>query len=133
MRGLSINEAVKRMRGKPGTKVADPGRKGETKPLVVPLTRAVIKTKSVKFKMLGSRLRLYPHHPVPGTHHGESGAGVGAVQRKRRRSKGLVLDLRDDPGGLLIIAPWACLPPSCPRDALVVYTDGARAPDARYA
>ncbi|MCD2476436.1 peptidase S41, partial [Staphylococcus aureus] len=53
MRGLSSTDAVKRMRGKPGTRVTlTIARKSEAKSFNVQLTRAIIKTKSVKFKLL---------------------------------------------------------------------------------
>jgi carboxyl-terminal processing protease len=131
VRGLSINEAVKRMRGKPGTKVTlTLARKGETKPLVVPLTRAVIKTKSVKFKMLEAdygyiRITQFQEH----TTENLAQALEALYKENAKPLKGLVLDLRDDPGGLLNSAVGVSAA-FLPKDALVVYTDG-RAPDAK--
>ena len=131
VRGLSINEAVKRMRGKPGTKVTlTIARKGESKPLVVPLTRAVIKTKSVKFKMLEAdygyiRITQFQEH----TTENLAQALEALYKENAKPLKGLVLDLRDDPGGLLNSAVGVSAA-FLPKDALVVYTDG-RAPDAK--
>lgn len=131
VRGLSINEAVKRMRGKPGTKVTlTLARKGEAKPLVVPLTRAVIKTKSVKFKMLEPdygyvRITQFQEH----TTENLAQALEALYKENTKPLKGLVLDLRDDPGGLLNSAVGVSAA-FLPKDALVVYTDG-RAPDAK--
>lgn len=131
VRGLSINEAVKRMRGKPGTKVTlTIARKGEAKPLVVPLTRAVIKTKSVKFKMVEPdygyiRITQFQEH----TTENLAQALEALYKENTKPLKGLVLDLRDDPGGLLNSAVGVSAA-FLPKDALVVYTDG-RAPDAK--
>src|SRR5512143_4084054 len=53
VKGMTLNDAVKRMRGKPNTQITlTIVRKGEAKPIVVTLTRAVIKIQSVKFKLL---------------------------------------------------------------------------------
>ncbi|MEK9826299.1 MAG: PDZ domain-containing protein, partial [Methylotenera sp.] len=52
VKGMTLNDAVKRMRGKPDTKIVlTVVRKNETKPLLFTLTRAIIKNKSVKYKM----------------------------------------------------------------------------------
>src|SRR4051812_11395147 len=53
VKGMSLNDAVKKMRGKPNTNITlTIARKGETTPIVVTLTRAVIKVQSVKSKTL---------------------------------------------------------------------------------
>src|SRR6185369_12106539 len=53
VKGMTLNDAVKRMRGRPNTQITlTIVRKGEAKPLVVTLSRAVIKIQSVKFKLL---------------------------------------------------------------------------------
>src|SRR3979409_140322 len=53
VKGMTLNDAVKRMRGKPNTNITlTIVRKGETKPVVVTLTRAVIKIQSVKSKLI---------------------------------------------------------------------------------
>lgn len=53
VKGLSLTDAIKRMRGKPNTPITlTVLRKGETKPLVFTLVRAVIKIQSVKSKLL---------------------------------------------------------------------------------
>lgn len=52
-RGLTVSEAVKKMRGKPGTKITlTLSRKNADKPIVVNLTRAIIKVKSVRHHLL---------------------------------------------------------------------------------
>src|SRR5512141_184261 len=53
VKGMTLNDAVKRMRGKPNTQIVlTIARKGEAHPIVVTLTRAVIKVQSVKSKMI---------------------------------------------------------------------------------
>ena len=52
-RGMSVTDAVKKMRGKPGTKITlTLSRKDSTKPIVVNITRAMIKVKSVRHHLL---------------------------------------------------------------------------------
>ncbi len=53
VRGLTLNDAVKKMRGTPGTKITlSVVRKNEEKPLTFTITRAVIKSQSVKNKLI---------------------------------------------------------------------------------
>jgi carboxyl-terminal processing protease len=131
VKGMTLADAVKRMRGKPDTQIVlTIVRKGETKPIVVTLTRAVIKIQSVKSTLLEPgyayvRVSQFQEH---------TGATLArAVERLFKENqgpmKGLVLDLRNDPGGLLngAVAVSAAF---LPRDALVVYTDG-RTEDAK--
>lgn len=131
VRGLSLNDAVKRMRGKPGTKVTlTLARKNEPKPIVVTLTRAVIKTKSVKYKLLEPgygyiRLAQFQEHTVENLNQ----ALQNLARENKTPPKGLVLDLRDDPGGLLNGAVGVASA-FLPGNALVVYTEG-RASDAK--
>jgi len=129
VKGMTLNDAVKRMRGKPNTQITlTISRKGETAPLVVTLTRAVIRVQSVKSKILEpgyAWVRVSQFQEATAEHlvtHLEGLFKQGPV-------KGLVLDLRNDPGGLLhgaVAISSAFLPPK----SLVVSTDG-RAEDAR--
>ena len=130
VKGLTLNEAVKKLRGKPKTQVTlTIARKGMNKPLVVTLTREVIKVQSVKFKMLEPG---YGYVRITQFQETTISALVNAVSQlyKNGPLKGLILDLRNDPGGLLNAAVGVSavfLPP----DDLVVSTDG-RAPDAKH-
>lgn len=131
VKGLSLNDAVKRMRGKPGTQIGlTILRKGEQKPFTVKLTRAVIKIRSVKFKMLDPgygyvRITQFQEHT--------GDLLVESLQKlykdNKEPLKGLILDLRNDPGGLLngAVAVSAAF---IKTDALVVYTEG-RTEDAK--
>ena len=131
VKGLTLNDAVKRMRGKPNTKITlTILRKGEVKPLVFTLTRSVIQIKSVKYRLLDPgygyiRITQFQEHS------GEDLAKAIETLPKQNKGalKGLVLDLRNDPGGLLngAVAVSAAF---LPKDSLVVYTDG-RTEDAK--
>ncbi|MDC7708779.1 S41 family peptidase [Vogesella indigofera] len=131
VRGLSINDAVKKMRGAPGSKVTlTIARKTESKPLVFTLTRAVIKTKSVKSRLLEPgfgyvRVAQFQEHTVENF----AQALTQLYKDNKAPLKGMVLDLRDDPGGVLHGAVGVSAA-FLPQDALVVYTEG-RASDSK--
>ncbi|WP_239324013.1 S41 family peptidase [Snodgrassella gandavensis] len=102
-RNMTATEAVKKMRGKPGTSITlTLARKDETQPIVVHLTRAIIKVKSVRYKLLEPdygyiRITQFQEHTVSLL----ADAIKNLEQQNKQPLKGLVLDLRDDPGGLL--------------------------------
>ncbi|HZQ72540.1 MAG TPA: S41 family peptidase [Burkholderiales bacterium] len=129
VKGMTLNDAVKKMRGKPNTTITlTISRKGESAPLVVTLTRAVIKVQSVKAKVIEPG---YGWVRVSQFQEGTAEAMEKALESmfKQGQIKGLVLDLRNDPGGLLhgaVAISAAFLQPK----ALVVSTDG-RAEDAK--
>ncbi len=131
VKGMNLNDAVKRMRGKPGTQIKlTVMRKGEAKPFVVTLSRAVIKIRSVKSKLVEPgygyvRITQFQEH----TGNLLVEALQGLYKENKMPLKGLVLDLRNDPGGLLngaVAVSAAFLKP----DSLVVYTEG-RAEDSK--
>lgn len=132
VKGMTLNDAVKRMRGKPGTRITlTILRKGEPKPIVVTLTRAIIQIKSVKWKLMEpgyGYVRITQFQDHTGEDLVKAIDGL-AKQNNKEPLKGLVLDLRNDPGGLLngAVAVSAAF---LPKDALVVYTDG-RTEDAK--
>ena len=131
IRGMSLNDAVKRMRGKPNTPITlTVLRKGEPKPLVVTLTRAVIQVKSVKSKLVDADYAYFRITQFQ-EHTGEDLAKAIEALYKQNKAplKGIVLDLRNDPGGLLNGAV-AVSSAFLPANALVVYTDG-RTEDAK--
>lgn len=129
VKGMSLNDAVKRMRGKPKTDITlTIARKGETKPLVVKITREVIKVQSVKSKVVEPG---YGYLRVAQFQENTAQSVVDHLGRltKDGQLKGLVLDLRNDPGGLLhgaVGVAAAFLPPN----SRVVSTDG-RTEDAK--
>ena len=134
VKGMTLNDAVKRMRGKPKTQITlTVVRKSETRQFEVTLIRDKIKVQSVRSKMGDDgfgylRVTQFQEETV---------ADVAKHMDKMTKSKdgkavelkGLVLDLRNDPGGLLngaIGVSAAFLPP----EVLVVSTDG-RTDDAK--
>ncbi len=129
VKGMTLTEAVKRMRGKPKTQITlTIARKGEAKPIVVTLTREVIKVQSVKSKMIEPG---YAYLRLTQFQEDTAATMVKHLDKlyKQGQIKGLVLDLRNDPGGLLhgaVGVAAAFLPPK----ALVVSTDG-RTEDAK--
>ena len=131
VKGMTLNDAVKRMRGKPGSKITlTVLRKGESKPLSFVITRAVIKTQSVKSKLVEPgygfvRITQFQEH----TGENLAAALSALVKQNNGDLSGLVLDLRNDPGGLLTGAVGVSAA-FLPKDALVVYTDG-RTEDAK--
>lgn len=129
VKGLTLNEAVKKMRGKPKTPIKlTILRKGENKPLEITLLREVIKVQSVKSKLVEPgygwiRITQFQDNTVA-----ELAKHLNTLY-KDGNLRGLVLDLRNDPGGLLnsaIGVSAAFLPP----DVKVVSTDG-RTEDAK--
>ncbi len=151
VKGMTLNDAVKRMRGKPKTPLKlTIIRKGEPKPLEITIVRDKIKVQSVKSKMIEPgyaylRVTQFQEETVADVarHLDKLFRPVAEVKDKNEKSgkdkdkadakpeeiKGLVLDLRNDPGGLLhsaIGVSAAFLPPK----TLVVSTDG-RTEDAK--
>ena len=130
VKGLTLSEAVKRMRGKPKTQIRlGILRKGEAKPLELTLTREVIKVQSVKSKLVEEG---YGYLRVTSFQENTAASVVKHLNDlyKPGPLKGLVLDLRNDPGGLLngaVGVSAAFLPPK----TLVTSTDG-RTPDAKH-
>lgn len=131
IKGMTLNDAVKRMRGKPGSKIVlTVLRKDEPKALTFTLTRAVIKVQSVKSKLLESgygfvRITQFQDQ----TSENLATALANLVKQNDGALKGLVLDLRNDPGGLLTGAVGVSAA-FLAKDALVVYTEG-RTEDAK--
>jgi carboxyl-terminal processing protease len=131
VKGMTLSDAVKRMRGKPNTQITlTIVRKGEPKPIVVTLTRAVIKVQSVRSTLLEPGYAYFRVTQFQ-EHTGENLARAIEKLFKENQGpmKGMVLDLRNDPGGLLngAVAVSAAF---LPRGTLVVYTEG-RAEDSK--
>ena len=123
VKGMTLSDAVKRMRGKPKTQITlTIARKGEVKPIVVVITREVIKVQSVKSKVIEPG---YVYVRLTQFQEDTANKLVEHLNKlyKQGPVKGLVLDLRNDPGGLLhgaVGVSAAFLPPK----ALITSTDG---------
>ena len=127
---LSLNENVKLMRGKPKTSITlTIARKGVAKPIVIKLVRDIIKIQSVKSKSLGDGLayiRISQFQERTAT----DVADALAKLNKEKPLKGVVLDLRNNSGGLLNAAigvSAAFIKPG----SLVVSTRGRNPEDER--
>jgi carboxyl-terminal processing protease len=124
VKGLSLNEAVKRMRGEPGTKVLlTIYRKDENRTFPVTIIREEIKTQSVKGKvvepgMAWLRLSQFQERTVE-----DFTKKLEEIYKQDPKLKGLVLDLRNDPGGLLDAAV-AVSAAFLPENVNVVSTNG---------
>ena len=124
IKSLTLDEAVKRMRGEPGTKVTlTVFRKDESRTFPVTITREEIRTQSVKAKEIEPgyawvRLTQFQENTVQ-----DFVDKVNDLYAKNPRIKGMVLDLRNDPGGLLDAAV-AISAAFLPAGGVVVTTDG---------
>ncbi len=97
---MTLDEAVKKMRGKSGSKIKlTITRKGEDKPIDLTLTRAIIKIKSVKYEMIDKELGYIRLTQFQENSYREMTEAVKALTNSG--AKGLVLDLRNNGGGLL--------------------------------
>ena len=98
--GLSVTEAVKQMRGKPGETVALTIAREKSDPFDVKLVREIIKPKNVTAKMDGDygviRIGSFNEKTTD-----ETEAAFADMKAKNPKLKGIVLDLRNNPGGLL--------------------------------
>jgi carboxyl-terminal processing protease len=124
VKGLTIEQAVKRMRGEPATKVAlTIYRKAENRAFPVTITREEIRTQSVRAKVMEpgyAWLRVSQFQPNTVEDFVRK---LEEVYKQEPQLKGLVLDLRNDPGGMLE-ASVALAAAFLPRDAVVVSTNG---------
>jgi len=97
--GMTIDEAVSLMRGKVGTPIdLTIVREGESKPLTVHIVRDIIKIESVHTKTVGKDI-LYIR--VSSFDKKVVNDVKKAIKKKKATTKGIILDLRNNPGGLL--------------------------------
>ncbi len=97
---MTLQEVVKRLRGKPGTKVKiTVTRKGESEPIEFEITREIIRVRSVRSRMLPDEIAYIRVRSFQNSTGGEVGSALSSL--RERGAKALVLDLRNNPGGLL--------------------------------
>lgn len=100
--GGTLNDAVKKMRGKPNTKVKLTISRGKEEPFDVVLTRAIIQVEPVKSSLKGDigyiRIITFGEKTTAGVKD-----AVASLNKKAGKGKiiGYVLDVRNNPGGLL--------------------------------
>jgi carboxyl-terminal processing protease len=124
VKGMTLTEAVKHMRGEPGSKIdLLVVREGVEKPLKITITRAVIKVKSVKSRMIEKN---YGYIRISSFQSGTGEALKEALANLKKENKGnlkgLVLDLRNNPGGVLNAAVEVS--DAFMKSGLIVYTEG---------
>ena len=124
VKGLTLNEAVKRMRGEPNTKVLLMiFRKSENRSFPVTITRDEIRTQSVRGKLLEPgygwiRVSQFQERTVE-----DFARKAEEIYKEDPQLKGLVLDLRNDPGGYLDAAV-ALSAAFLPENVIVVSANG---------
>lgn len=124
VKGMTLADAVKTMRGEPGTDIVlTVIREGEEAPLKFTLTRDIIKVKSVKNKLLEKDygyLRISSFQSATGQNL------IDAVEELKKENerplKGVVLDLRNNPGGVLNAAVEVS--DAFLNSGLIVFTEG---------
>ena len=127
---MTLDEAVKKMRGEPSTKITlTIARKEEDKPIVITIVRQEIRVQSVKAKLIEPgyawvRVSQFQEPTVD-----DMARKITAIYAQDPQLKGLVLDLRNDPGGVLpgAIGVSAAF---LPKDAVIVSTNG-QLPDSK--
>lgn len=124
VKGLSLNDAVKLMRGKPGSKLRlTVIREGEDRPLTIDIKRAIIKVTSVRNRMLDDD---YGYLRISNFQTKTTADMLKAIKKMKKESggslKGMVLDLRNNPGGVLSGAVGVS--DAFLNDGMIVYTDG---------
>ena len=130
VKGLSMDQAVKRMRGEPNTKVQlTVFRKAESRTIPFTITREEIKVQSVRSKIVEPgyawlRITQFQDQTVD-----DFARRLEDLYKQDPNLKGIVLDLRNDPGGLLdgAVAVSAAF---LPKDVVVVTTNG-QLPDSK--
>ena len=135
IKGMNLDESVKKMRGEPGSRVTlTLSRKDEDKPLTMTITRQEIRVQSVKGKIIEPGYAWLRISQFQEPTLDDMVKKINELYAKEPKLKGLVLDLRNDPGG---VVPGAIGVSAAflPRDAAVVSTNGqlASAKETFYA
>jgi carboxyl-terminal processing protease len=124
VKGMTLADAVKMMRGEPGSKILlTVVREGEEAPLKLTITRDIIKVKSVKSRVLEKN---YGYVRISSFQSGTGESLKDAIAELKKQNsgnlKGLVLDLRNNPGGVLNAAVEVS--DAFLKSGLIVYTEG---------
>jgi carboxyl-terminal processing protease len=124
VKGMSLNDAVKKMRGKKGTPIVlTIVREGEAKPLTIRVVRDTIQVRSVKQRMLEPG---YGYLRITSFQSKTTAGLIDAIEKLEKENKGklkgLILDLRNNPGGVLTGAVGVS--DAFLDKGLIVYTEG---------
>jgi len=132
VKGLSLSDAVKIMRGKPNTEITlTIVREGEDKPLKFTIVRDVIQVKSVKTRLLEpnfgyARVSQFQSNTAADLNQ----AVTELVKENKAPLKGLVIDLRNNPGGVLNTAVQVS--DAFLEKGTIVYTEGRNSSSRQY-
>jgi carboxyl-terminal processing protease len=123
VKGMSLNETIKMMRGPTGSKITlTVVREGKSRPFDLILTRDIIKVLSVKSETLEpgyGYLRIAQFQSETGE---EAARAIEKLRQQDPRLKGLILDLRDNPGGILQASVQVV--DNLLERGMIVYTEG---------
>lgn len=123
VKGMTLSEAVKIMRGEVGTDIElTVVREGTEKPLKFNITRDIIRVKSVKFRTLDKGygyVRITQFQSRTGDNLADA---ISKLKDENEDLKGIVLDLRNNPGGVLNAA--VRVSDAFIDKGLIVYTEG---------
>ncbi|MGH1438893.1 MAG: S41 family peptidase [Cellvibrionaceae bacterium] len=123
IRGLSISEASKLMRGPKGTSIVFTIiRQGEDKAIDITVVRDTIKTRSVRSRVVEDDfgyIRISQFQTSTGT---DFAAAISKLRKKNPELKGLVIDLRNNPGGVLQASVEVV--DALINEGVIVYTEG---------
>ena len=124
VKGMSLNDAVDIMRGKPGDPITlTIIRENAEKPLIITIVRDIIKIKSVRFETLEPgfgylRISSFQSHTVEGLRQ-----AIDQLKKDNsEKLKGVILDLRNNPGGILNAAVGVS--DMFLNKGMIVYTEG---------
>jgi carboxyl-terminal processing protease len=123
VKGMSLNQAVEKMRGEIGTQIKlKVVRSGAREPFNLTLTRAEIKTPSVRSMTLGENygyLRISQFQAKTGD---DFAKGLARLNEDLTELRGLIIDLRNNPGGVLQAS--VAVADQMLEEGLIVYTQG---------
>ncbi len=124
VKGMSLSDAVKLMRGKPGSDITlTVVREGENKPLKITVTRAVIKIRSVKSRLLEPGYGYIRITQFQANTTKNMKTALSKLEKENGgKLKGVVLDLRNNPGGVLNAA--VSVSDAFLKKGIIVYTEG---------
>ncbi|MEE8212093.1 MAG: S41 family peptidase [Acidiferrobacterales bacterium] len=124
VKGMSLSDAVKLMRGKPGSDITlTVVREGENQPLKITVTRAVIKIRSVKSRLLEPGYGYIRITQFQANTTKNMKTSLSKLEKENGgKLKGVVLDLRNNPGGVLNAA--VSVSDAFLKKGIIVYTEG---------
>ncbi len=122
IKDITLMEAVKKLRGPKGTKVTITiFREGEKEPLEFTIIRDIIKIESVRWKMMEDSIGYI--HLLDFTENALEGFDKALSSLGKKGMKSFILDLRNNPGGLLTVSVDV-VKRFIAEEKLIVYTEG---------